>query len=100
MILFFCNRVLLSCYSPFIISKSSPILRIVQNRSNQPQIVGLFSFLISCFDDSENKFLDIGKVGTGIKEKSEGVTFIQLTKLLKPLITKSKGKTSRSKTKN
>jgi DNA ligase-1 len=37
--------------------------------------------------------LDIGKVGTGIKEleTERGVTFAQLTELLKPLIISEKG---------
>jgi len=39
------------------------------------------------------KFLEIGKVGTGIKEKKEeGISFDELTKKLKPLITEEKGK--------
>lgn len=54
----------------------------------------LSSFDIACKED--NEFLDIGKVGTGIKEKEDleggGTTFDQLTKLLKPLITHEKGK--------
>ncbi len=62
----------------------------------------LSSFILSC--KSGNKFLEIGKVGTGIKEKNlfrknvhekkplEGVTFKELTKLLKPLIVKEEGK--------
>lgn len=51
----------------------------------------LSSFILSCRKDGE--FLSIGKVGTGIKEKDEeGVTFKQLTKELKPLITESKGR--------
>ncbi len=51
----------------------------------------LSSFDVACKRDHE--FLDIGKVGTGIKEKEElGVSFEQLTKLLKPLITSEKGK--------
>jgi len=49
----------------------------------------LSSFTLSCKD--KGKFLTVGKVGTGVKEKSEGVTFKQLTKELKPLITKTKG---------
>ena len=41
---------------------------------------------IACLDEN-NEFVEIGKVGTGIKEKDEeGVTFEQLTELLKPLI--------------
>ena len=46
-----------------------------------------FLFLDSC------NILEIGKVGTGIKEleTEEGVTFAQLTELLKPLILSEKG---------
>jgi DNA ligase-1 len=55
------------------------------------------SFMVSCVDNG--KFLEIGKVGTGIKEletkEKEGekvnITFIELTKLLKPLILKETG---------
>ena len=66
----------------------------------------LSSFHIACQDD-EGNILEIGKVGTGIKEleqedrslhkgqgeESDGgdVTFNQLTKLLKPLILEEKG---------
>lgn len=52
------------------------------------------SFILSCKDG--NKFLEIGKVGTGIKEKSddekETISFEELTEKLKPLITKESGK--------
>ncbi len=49
------------------------------------------SFILSC--KKGDKHLEIGKVGTGIKEKSEqGISFEELTKKLKPLITKEKGK--------
>ncbi len=52
----------------------------------------LSSFTLACRKGGE--FLRIGKVGTGIKEKSEeGVSFDELTKMLKPLITKTTGKT-------
>jgi DNA ligase 1 len=55
----------------------------------------LSSFILSCKKGDE--FLEIGKVGTGIKEKSEGseqeITFEKLTKILTPLIIKEKGKT-------
>ena len=52
----------------------------------------LSSFTIACIDEDGN-FLEVGKVGTGIKEKEEeGVSFEQLTKMLKPLITSTKGK--------
>jgi len=50
----------------------------------------LSSFTIACKD--KDNFLEIGKVGTGIKEKAEGVTFGKLTKMLRPLIENEKGK--------
>lgn len=51
----------------------------------------LSSFVLACREDG--KFLEIGKMGTGIKEKAEeGISFEELTKLLKPLITAEKGK--------
>ncbi len=49
------------------------------------------SFILSC--KKGDKYLEIGKVGTGIKEKTEqGISFEELTKKLKPLIIKEKGK--------
>jgi DNA ligase 1 len=56
----------------------------------------LTSFTMACIDEDGN-FLEIGKVGTGIKELeqeegSEGVTFEALTNLLKPYLGKEKGK--------
>lgn len=52
----------------------------------------LSSFTIACIDENGN-FLEVGKVGTGIKEKDEeGTSFSQLTELLKPLIISEKGK--------
>jgi DNA ligase 1 len=51
------------------------------------------SFIISCKGKSKDEYLELGKVGTGIKEKTEqGISFEQLTKLLKPLIKKESGK--------
>ena len=51
----------------------------------------LSSFILSC--KGSNGYLRVGKVGTGIKEKSEeGISFDELTKLLVPLIKKEKGK--------
>lgn len=50
----------------------------------------LTSYTIACRSGSE--FLDVGKVSTGIKEKTEGLTYKEMTKLLKPLIEKQKGK--------
>jgi DNA ligase-1 len=51
----------------------------------------LSSFILSC--RHEGKFLEIGKVGTGVKEKEEqGLSFEELTNLLKPLIISQKGR--------
>jgi DNA ligase-1 len=53
----------------------------------------LSSFILSCRDDKKNRFLEVGKVGTGIKEKIEhGISFSELTKKLSPYIIKEKGK--------
>ncbi|MEX2017404.1 MAG: ATP-dependent DNA ligase [Candidatus Pacearchaeota archaeon] len=56
------------------------------------------SFILSCRDEKTGKFLELGKMGTGIKEKAEeaidgAVSFEQLTEKIKPLITKEEGKT-------
>ena len=50
------------------------------------------SFILSCKKGKE--YLEIGKVGTGIKEKEDvgGISFKALTEKLKPYITKEKGK--------
>ncbi len=56
------------------------------------------SFRLACLDENGN-FVEIGKVGTGIKEKTEGVTFDQLTKLLEPLVISQKGKVVKLKPK-
>jgi DNA ligase-1 len=56
------------------------------------------SFVLSCKD--KDKYLEIGKVGTGFKEKKEeGVSFQELTEKIKPLITEEKGKTVKIKPK-
>jgi DNA ligase-1 len=53
----------------------------------------LSSFTLSCYDEKNNKFVEIGKASTGLKEKEElGLSFIELTNLLKPLITNEQGK--------
>jgi len=53
----------------------------------------LSSFVIAIRDPETNSFVEIGRVGTGIKEKvEEGVSFEQLTQLLQPLIIEEKGK--------
>ena len=57
---------------------------------------GMSSFILSCKGKKSGEYLEIGKVGTGIKEKSgteEDITFNKLTELLTPYITKEKGKT-------
>jgi len=52
----------------------------------------LSSFVLACIDEGGN-FLEIGKMGTGIKEKEEeGTSFKQLTEELKPLILSEKGR--------
>jgi DNA ligase-1 len=48
------------------------------------------SFVLSCRKGDE--FLECGMMGTGIKEKGEGVTFEDLTKQLKPFIEMERGK--------
>lgn len=51
----------------------------------------LSSYTVAC--EKGGKLIEIGKVSTGMKEKEEeGVTFEQLTKILKPLIISQKGK--------
>ncbi len=51
------------------------------------------SFVIAVRDPETNEYVEIGRVGTGIKEKEEeGVSFKQLTDLLLPLIIKDAGK--------
>ena len=58
----------------------------------------LSSFILACKKGEE--FVSIGKVGTGIKEKAElGVSFSELTKLLKPLIVEKYGRSVKLKPK-
>ena len=60
----------------------------------------LTSFDLACRDEDSGELLDIGKVSTGIKEKSEeGTSYEDLTNMLKPLITSEKGKTVKVKPK-
>ncbi|MBS3114748.1 ATP-dependent DNA ligase [Candidatus Woesearchaeota archaeon] len=50
------------------------------------------SYRIACIDESGN-FVEIGKASTGLKEKEEeGLSFMEMTKILKPLIISEKGK--------
>ncbi len=52
----------------------------------------LSSFTIACQNDA-GEYLEIGKVGTGFKEKiEEGTSFEEMTQLLKPLIISEKEK--------
>ncbi|MBI2507342.1 ATP-dependent DNA ligase [Candidatus Woesearchaeota archaeon] len=50
----------------------------------------LTSYTVACNDNG--RLLEIGKVSTGVKEKTEGLTYKEMTKLLKPLIESQKGK--------
>jgi len=53
----------------------------------------LASFVVAVRDPETGEFVEVGRVGTGIKEKvEEGVSFEQLTQLLKPLILEEKGR--------
>lgn len=55
----------------------------------------LTSFKVACKDPNTGRFLEVGEVGTGIKEKkekAEDITFEELTEILKPYIIKQKGK--------
>ena len=58
----------------------------------------LTSFDLSCRDPSTNELFEIGKVSTGIKEKSEeGTSYENMTELLKPLIISEHGTTIKVK---
>ena len=51
----------------------------------------LTSYILAC--KSDDKFLEVGKASSGLKEKQEsGTTYEEMTKLLKPLIVEEKGK--------
>ena len=51
------------------------------------------SFILGCRDPDTGEFLECGMVGTGIKEKSEeGLSFTDLTEMLKPLVESEEGK--------
>lgn len=51
------------------------------------------SFIIAVRNQETNEYVEIGRVGTGLKEKEEeGVTFHKLTELLAPLVTRDLGK--------
>ncbi len=51
----------------------------------------LTSYILGC--ESGEKFLEVGKVSSGLKEKEEeGTSYEEMTKLLRPLIFETKGK--------
>lgn len=51
----------------------------------------LSSYTLACRD--KDKLLEVGKVSTGLKEKrEEGLSFAEMTDLIKPLIKEEKGK--------
>ena len=57
----------------------------------------LSSFILSC-RNKKGEYLEVGKVGTGIKEKSDiGISFEELTEKIKPLIISENGKTVKIK---
>ncbi len=59
----------------------------------------LSSYTIACLDENGN-FIEVGKVSTGLKEKEEeGLSFMEMTKLLRPLIISEKGREVRVKPK-
>ncbi|MGB9748542.1 MAG: ATP-dependent DNA ligase [Candidatus Woesearchaeota archaeon] len=52
----------------------------------------LSSYYVACRDENNN-LLEIGKVATGLKEKEEqGLSFEELTKILKPMVIEQKGR--------
>lgn len=55
----------------------------------------LGSFILSCRKGDD--FLECGMMGTGIKEKGEGVTFEEMTSRLRPLIEKEEGRSVKIK---
>jgi DNA ligase-1 len=54
----------------------------------------LGSLVLGCRDEA-GEFRECGMIGTGIKEKGEGVTFGELTRLLRPHIESEKGSSVR-----
>lgn len=53
----------------------------------------LTSYIVACRDEkNDNKLVEVGKVSSGLKElESEGTTYDEMTKILKPLIEEDKG---------
>jgi len=61
----------------------------------------LTSYIVACRDEKNpGKFLEIGKVSSGLKEKEGiGTSYMEMTNLLKPLIEKESGRIIRVKPK-
>ena len=63
----------------------------------------LTSYTVAIYDEDTDEYLEIGKFGTGIKEKKDeetnidGVSFNELTESLKPIIISEKGRDVRVK---
>jgi len=58
------------------------------------------SYILACKGKNKGEYLDIGKMGTGIKEKAEhGMSFEELTKKVTPHIISEKGKSVKIKPK-
>ena len=52
----------------------------------------LSSYTVACLDENDS-FAEVGKVSTGLKEKEEeGLSFLEMTRLLKPLVISEKGR--------
>ncbi|MBS3132041.1 ATP-dependent DNA ligase [Candidatus Woesearchaeota archaeon] len=59
----------------------------------------LSSYIIACAGE-DGELLEVGRVSTGLKEKDEeGLSFNEMTKILKPLVISEKGKEARIKPK-
>jgi len=56
----------------------------------------LSSFILAC-RSSDGELLEIGRTGTGFKEKEEGLSFREMTEMLKPLIVSEEGRVVRVK---
>lgn len=52
----------------------------------------LTSFYVSCIDPKNDTLLEIGKVSTGLKEKSEGLSYKEMTEKLEKIQKKAKGR--------
>jgi DNA ligase 1 len=53
----------------------------------------LSSYTLSCYDEKNDKFVEIGKASTGLKEKEEeGLSFTEVSEKLIPLIIEEKGR--------